>query len=188
MYIKSFKFILFLLIFSCFVFASNAQSSSSYFVRFKVIEPVGQDLQIQIRGYRHAGDPWYFPIIKVNSQSSVWSDWIDLSGWNWHGKINRSGGIAEYPSISLTILKSPKNTKIDKVKFEVELSDAPSEKSSVIKFTEESDSDTIIFLAPFPLRENAKDFETATQMIERQTIWAKEATGGGDGPRAASGH
>ncbi|MGI8669931.1 MAG: hypothetical protein ACR2J3_08835, partial [Aridibacter sp.] len=69
-------------------------------------------------------------------------------------------------------------TAVKDSEFEVQLADSPSEKDVVISFTEQSNSDRIIFLAPYPLRENAKEFETATQMIDRQTQWTKEATDG----------
>ncbi len=158
--------------------SAQSQNKSSVYIRFKVTEPVSQNLQVTISGYRHLHPNWYFPRIQKKLGSDTWSEWIDLSAWDWHGKIFRSGGIAEYPSISLSVRdlankKKPKNSK-----FEVQLSDKPSDKNILISFTEKIDSDTLIFLAPYPLKENAKDFETASQMVNRQARWANEAING----------
>lgn len=60
----------------------------------------------------------------------------------------------------------------------VELADAPSEKAVVHSFSESSESDTIAFLLPTPLREKAVEFETGSQMAARHMAWAKAATGG----------
>ena len=60
----------------------------------------------------------------------------------------------------------------------VELADAPSEKAVIHSFSESSESDTIAFLLPTPLREKAGEFETGSQMAARHMAWAKAATGG----------
>jgi hypothetical protein len=152
--------------------------NSSVFIRLKVKQPVSQNLQVTVSGYRHLGEDWYFPRINNKVSANEWSEWIDLSSWNWHGKAFRSGGIAEYPALSLAVKDLVKKQKIENCEFEVQLSDQPSDRNIPISFTEKSDSNTIIFLAPFPVRENSKDFETASQIIERQANWAKEATKG----------
>lgn len=174
----SFLFALFLAVFLAglfFVPSVKAQTKNfPYFLRFKVTKPAApQNAKVTISGFRHAGDPWYFPRIEQDAQAGQWSDWIDLSEWKWHGKIFRSGGIAEYPSISLSVAGAAAGSE-----FEVQLADAPGEKGIVASFKEQSASDTIIFLAPYPLRENFRELETARQMIERQAKWANEATGG----------
>lgn len=161
-----------------FIFASGTQifaqqKNTNYFIRFKVTKPSLPNAEVSIGGNRHAGSPWYFDAIQATAAANQWSDWIDLSGWEWHEKLDRSGGIAEYPAITLTVKNSGGGSE-----FEVQLADKPAEKSVVVSFTEQSSSNRIVFLAPFPLREKAKDFETASQMIERQAKWAKEATGG----------
>lgn len=167
-------FVLFTLFF--FNCSLKAQKGSfSVYIRFKVNKPSSQNLNVTIGGYKHE-DPWYFPDIQVNAKANQWSEWVNLTKWDWHGKLSRSGGLAEYPAISLTV-KDSSGQAVKDSEFEVQLAEAPTEKDALISFTEKSDSDKIIFLAPFPLHENAKDFETATQMIDRQTRWAKEAAG-----------
>ncbi|MGI8669881.1 MAG: hypothetical protein ACR2J3_08530, partial [Aridibacter sp.] len=164
-----------LCLFNCSLKAQR--SNFSVYIRFKVNKPASQNLNITIWGYKHE-EPWYFPKIEVNAKADQWSEWINLTKWDWHGKVNRSGGLAEYPAISLIIQDLTNDTPVKDSEFEVQLADSPSEKDVVISFTEQSNSDRIIFLAPYPLRENAKDFETATQRIDRQTQSTKEATDG----------
>lgn len=158
--------------------STSRKYNYSYFIRFKVIKPTSQNLKVVINGYRHESDPWNFsPIEKDAAAGNHWSEWIDLSKWDWHGKVFRSGGIAEYPSISLTVADTATGRRVEGCKFEVQLADSPADEGVVITFSEQSGSDTINFLAPYPLRKNAGEFETATQMIQRQTQWAKEAVG-----------
>ncbi len=164
-----------LCLFNCSLKAQKG--SFLVYVRFKVVKPaVSQNLKVTVGGYRHE-EPWYFPDIEVDAKANQWSEWINLSKWDWHGKLSRSGGLAEYPAISLTV-KDLSGQAVKDSEFEVQLAEAPSEKDVLISFNEKSDSGKIVFLAPYPLHKNFKEFETASQMIERQTQWAKEATDG----------
>ncbi len=163
-----------LCLFNCSLKAQKG--SFLVYIRFKVVKPVSQNLKVTVGGYRHE-DPWYFPDIEVDAKANQWSEWINLSKWDWHGKLSRSGGLAEYPAISLTVKDSSGQT-VKGSEFEVQLAESPTEKDALISFTEKSDSGKIVFLAPYPLHKNFKEFETATQMIDRQTRWAKEAADG----------
>lgn len=171
-----------LLIFSlfslCFFNCSlKAQKNSfSVYIRFKVKNPASQNLKVIISGYRHE-EPWHFPVIEVKTESDQWSEWVNLSQWDWHSKLSRSGGVAEFPSLSLTVQNLETGELAKTSEFEVQLAENPDEKDVLISFNEKSDSSRIVFLAPYPLHKHFKEFETATQMIDRQLRWAKEAAG-----------
>ncbi|NNE99456.1 MAG: hypothetical protein HKN25_10600 [Pyrinomonadaceae bacterium] len=152
-------------------------SRLSVFIRFKVVKPSSKNIRVTTTGRRHAGAPWNFPRIDRVVKSDEWSDWIELSDWKWHGKIYRAGGIAEYPSLQLTLSDLERRKKPAGCELQVQLSDSPTEKNVVINFSEKSDGNSIMFLAPYPLRENAKDFETARQMASRHAAWAEEIVG-----------
>ncbi len=149
--------------------------AADIYLRARVIEPTltqstkGQKLAIG--GHPHE-DPWTFPL-KTTAASNEWSEWVNLSDWKWHGRMNRAGGIAEWPSVMITLEPASKTG----VAMEVELGDAPTDAGVVLKFTERSESSVIGFLVPNPLREHKDEFETGSQMCERQLKWAKEATG-----------
>ena len=86
-------------------------------------------------------------------------------------------GLAEYPSISLSVFDLSFKKKVMGSEFEVELADAPNPQGVVKSFTEKSDGNQVVFLAPYPLRKNIKEFETGRQMAQRRAKWAKEAVG-----------
>ena len=80
--------------------------------------------------------------------------------------------------MKMSVSTSDGSSQIKGCVFEVQLADAPDEKGVVHDFTEKSASDTVAFLVPFPLRKNAAEFETGSQMAARHSKWAKEATAG----------
>ncbi|MDB5353662.1 MAG: hypothetical protein JWN24_115 [Phycisphaerales bacterium] len=153
-------------------------SAAEIFVRAKLPNTTGDHFKLTIGGFRHAGDPWQFPGASVEAAAGEWSPWVDVSKWPWHGKVNREGGIAEWPSMTIGAERNEAaGVKRDRT-IEVELADAPDEGHVVHHFTESSESNTIGFLVPNPLREHAKEFETGSQMAARHLAWAKQATGG----------
>lgn len=174
--------LVFALIFTLFICADikaeAQQKTTPVFIRLKLIEPVAGRFSVMIGGFRHDGEPWVLPNTTIEVGANTWSEWVDLSKYPFHGKMQRSGGIAEYSSIKLSVNILPSMEMVKGCAFSVELADQPNEKSVVISFTEKSESSVIAFLAPTPLRENAKDFETGSQMAARHAKWAKEATGG----------
>lgn len=157
-------------------------NKSPYFMRFKVIQPSEIRFKITSVGSRHQGgttwSDWCFPSAVTEINGNVWSEWLDLTNYPWHKRLNRAGGIAEFPSIKLTAAPVNSTTPINLYTFNVQLADAPDEKNVLVSFTENSETNSIGFLAPYPLRENVKEFETGSQMAARHFKWAKEATGG----------
>ena len=153
---------------------SARPGESEVFIRFKVTQPTSDKLRVTMSGYRHKGAPWRFPVIRTDISGNEWSEWIDLSKWKWHGKVFRAGGIAEFPSLRLLVRDMGSKKTTAGCEFEVQIADGPSEKNVVISFTERSDGNEIAFLAPYPLRRNAEEFETGRQMAARHARWAKE--------------
>src|SRR5206468_2042784 len=78
-------------------------AGADVFIRVKVIEPTGAQFKITFGGHRHAGEPWQFPEPSTQAAGGAWSPWTDLSKWPWHGKIDRVGGVAEWPSMRVGV-------------------------------------------------------------------------------------
>lgn len=152
--------------------------SSPVFIRFKVNAPAGNKFSVVTGGFIHSGEPWVLPNTTTAVAVGAWSEWVDLSKYPWHEKMNRSGGVAEYPSIKMTVTNAETGAPANGCAVSVQLADRPDEKSAVVSFEEKSRSNIIGFLVPIPLRENAKDFESGSQMTARHAKWAQEATGG----------
>ena len=165
--------------------ATTAQAAEVY-VRFKVVEPQGEKFRVTTGGFRHDGknDQWHLPNEKVEVEGGAWSRWVDLTRADLHGRLNRQGGVAEWPAMKLDVAAvevkdkpSPKNP-LAGCTLEVQLADKPDPAGVVITFTEKSASNAVGFLLPHPLREKKAEFETGSQMAARHRAWAKEATGG----------
>lgn len=159
------------------LFCGLSANGADVFVRVRVAEPASPKFRIVIGGYRHAGDPWQFPEITTETAGGAWSSWVDLRKWPWHGKVDREGGLAEWPSMRIGIQAGGERIR-GCCAMQVQLADAPDQGHVVHDFTEKSDSDQIGFLVPHPLREHAAEFETGTQMAARHRLWADQATGG----------
>jgi hypothetical protein len=182
-YYRGYRIIFIFSVFFLWFAANSAKAqekiNTAFFMRFRIVEPAGSRFRVNSGGYRHNSDPsWYLPEAATEVAGGEWSAWFDLSNYPLHGRLDRSGGIAEFPSIRLSAARLDSGEPVKNCKFSVQLADKPDEKSVVVSFDELSESNTIVFLAPVPLRKNAKDFETGTQMTARHARWAKEATGG----------
>jgi len=175
---------------------SAAADAADVFVRFKVVQPQGAKFRVTAGGFRHDGtsDQWYLPREKTDVPGGEWSPWLDLAKWPLHNRTNREGGIAEWPSMTLSVAPldekgrparqgdagaSPaaKDT-VAGCRLEVQLADRPDPAAVVISFAEKSESATVGFLLPHPLREKKAEFETGSEMTVRHAAWAKEAAGG----------
>src|SRR5262249_54893931 len=141
--------------------AVSETRSADVFLRFKVIRPVAEHYRVGVRGHRHQGPVWYIPEKTYDAVGGAWSEWIDLRDWPLHGRLNRVGGLAEWPSLRIAVHaveKSKPETRNSKLEtgnspgcaLDVQLADGASEDKVVIRFTESSESDTICFLIPTP--------------------------------------
>lgn len=147
------------------------------FARFRVLEPAGEKFRVTTGGFIHNPN-WYLPAVANEVEGGAWSEWLDLREWPWHGRLDRAGGVAEWPAMKLSVARVDSNEAVKGTALEVQLADKPDEEKVVINFTERSESNTIAFLVPHPLREHKDEFETGSQMTARHFAWAKAATKG----------
>lgn len=185
----------------------SSDKSGPVFLRLRVLEPQRRFV-VRIGGWG-AGmlhlSPWRVPQAYLPADAkdwrdvnkwlapNTWSPWVDLSDRDWHGRLDREGGFAEWPSLGIQLRGDDQtgqvNAAIDeitvenanypgRVRIEVQLATAPSEEAVVKTFTEEGAYGQIVFLLPTPLTEHLDEFETGAQMTARHRAWAEEVTGG----------
>lgn len=149
------------------------------FLRAKVLTPAGGPFRITTGGHLHQFmGTWYLPSVSFDVTAGQWSAWLDITNWPWHGRLNRFGGLAEWPSMKLSVTDLSTGQATNGCQLAVELAEHPYEGSVVISFTEPSASNHVYFLVPNPLQTYASEFETGTQMAARHFAWAQEATCG----------
>jgi hypothetical protein len=167
-------------------FGLGAARAADVFVRFKVLEPPGERFRVSAGGFIHVPN-WSLPGESVEVAGGQWSRWLDLRKWPLHGRLDREGGLAEWPAMKLTLNRMDGDKPIrggshDRQEclssVEVQLADKPDAESVVISFREKGGSNAIAFLLPHPLREKKGEFETGSQMTARHLAWAKAASGG----------
>ncbi|GMU23460.1 MAG: hypothetical protein AMXMBFR13_35380 [Phycisphaerae bacterium] len=151
--------------------------AAEVFIRFRLTEPSGERFRVRVGGHCHHGPNWFPSGKSAEVKGDAWSDWIDLRDWPLHERAQRVGGLAEWPSLKLSVSRLSEGEEIAGCAFEVQLADAPAEDKVVISFSERSASETIGFLVPHPLRERAGEFETGSQMTDRHLAWAREIAG-----------
>ncbi|MBN1420104.1 MAG: hypothetical protein JXP34_15100 [Planctomycetes bacterium] len=165
---------------SAVVFLAPPAGAADVFVRAKVLEPPGERFVLTTGGFRHDGrsGQWYLPSRRIEVAGGAWSEWIDAGAWDLHGRLDRSGGVAEWPAMKLSVARGGGGDPIRGCTLAVQLADRPAGDAVAIAFEESSGSETIGFLLPWPLRERKIEFETGSQMAARHLAWAREATGG----------
>ncbi len=158
--------------------AAHVGQAAELFIRVKVKQPTGERCRIRVGGHRHEGPAWTLPERTFEAVPGQWSEWFDLSEYPLHKRLRRAGGLAEWPSLKLTVRNVGSDAEIEGCAMECQLADQPAEDHVVVSFSEHSESDTICFLLPNPIREHADQFETGSQMAKRQLAWAREVAGG----------
>ena len=83
--------------------SATSARAAAVFLRVRVTQPVLKEYTITAGGHRHANEPWSLPSQRIKVPGNDWSDWQDLSKWPWHGRASRAGGVAEWPSMSLSV-------------------------------------------------------------------------------------
>ena len=114
-------------------------------MRFKLLEPTETSYYIQIGGYIHV-EPWTLPSAvwpagadsdrSKRVGSGVFTDWFDLgkyAGPKLHGRLDRAGGVAEFPNITADFVTS---TDSPTRKVVIELATAPDSRAVVKRFEE----------------------------------------------------
>jgi len=155
----------------------TSASAADIYLRFQVTDPPSGRFQVSTGGHIHNA-PWALPSESVEGEGGKWSRWTDLTKLPLHGKLDRAGGLAEWPTLSLTVSRAEGGEAIRGCALRVQLADKPDVKSIVIEFTEKGASNSIKFLLPHPLRRKKAEFETGSQMTARHLAWAREASGG----------
>lgn len=163
-----------------------ARAADGVFVRFQLREPDAAWF-VKLGGYIH-NDPWYLPnavwpekadkLATNRIAAGEWSPWFDLgthAGKRMHGRLNRAGGIAEFPNVTAQFVAG---TNTAKKHVMIELATAPDESAVVKRFDEKFSGDLTSFLVSPTLRADAKSLETAAQMTARRLEWAKEVSDG----------
>lgn len=171
----------------CLAANLQAQESAGVFVRFKLVEPEDASYYIQLGGYIHKPN-WYLPKAEIPAgakqdktkrlESGEFSDWFDYqkhAGKLLHGRLNRAGGIAEFPNVTARFLT---DDPAETLKVIIELADQPSADAVVKRLQESFQGDLTSFLISPNLRQDSDSLETASEMTARRLSWAKAATSG----------
>ena len=165
----------------------HACAESGVFVRFRLVEPKDTSYFVRLGGYIHRS-PWYLPKAVwpqgadkdktkrvASGEPTAWFDLKKHAGKRFHGRISRSGGVAEFPNVTADfIVSSDSETR----KVAIELATSPDERAVVKRFEESYRGSLTSFLVSPDLTEDTGSLETASEMTERHLSWATEASGG----------
>jgi hypothetical protein len=157
------------------------------FVRFKVLQPRGARHYVRLGGYIHKS-PWYLKRVVIPAgadrdatkriAAGQFTEWFDLgahAGKLLHGRLNRAGGVAEFPNVTADFISDKPAQRRTAV---IELATAPDARRVVRRFEEDFAGSLTSFLVSPDLAKDADSLETAAQMTQRRLRWAREATGG----------
>jgi len=166
---------------------AHADEPAGVFVRFRLLEPGDTSYHIQLGGYIHVPN-WYLPkcVIPAGAdkdktqrlEPGAFTAWFDLkahAGAFLHQRLNRAGGVSEFPNVTARFVT---DTPAAHRKIVIELADQPNTASVVRRFEESFAGDLTSFLVSPDLQKDAGSLETAGQMTARRLAWAEAATGG----------
>lgn len=164
-----------------------ARAEDGVFVRFKMNEPANAKFYLELGGYIHA-EPWYLPRgtippeaegkSAVRAASGAWTEWFDLEAWagqRLHGRLNRAGGMAEFPNVTVRWIAEPAAARRE---VEIELATARDAGHVVKRWRESFAGDLTSFLVSPHLAADAAQLELASEGTARRRRWAREASGG----------
>ncbi|MCM8817028.1 MAG: hypothetical protein NC913_05910 [Candidatus Omnitrophica bacterium] len=150
-------------------------------------EPSNAKYFVKIGGYIHIPN-WYIPVAYIpgdaTRDASYWikagnfTPWFDLkkhAGNSLHGRLNRAGGVAEFPNITAEFIT---DINAENRKVVIELSTFPDEESIVKRFEESFTGSLTSFLVSPYLKKDADHLEIANQMTQRRLSWAYQVTQG----------
>ena len=167
--------------------AETRPPDQGVFVRFRLLQPENEKYYVRLGGYVHV-EPWHLRAAVVPASADkdparrlaagAWTDWFDLkthAGKSLHGRMNRSGGVAEFPNVTAEFATGETSAKCRAM---IELATAPSPQNIVKRFDESFAGHRTSFLVSPDLAKDADSLESLSQMQERHLRWAREATGG----------
>ncbi len=161
---------------------SSAGHADTY-ARFRVHQPVQANVHLLLGGYIHK-TPWYLPKGRFPGEKDAtfpagrWSEWLNISEWagdRMHGRMNRAGGVAELPNMTIDIRCSVNSPTRD---IEIELATAPKPEAVRKRLRERFTGTLTSFLVSADLEKDADQLETAGEMTARRLAWAREASRG----------
>ncbi len=153
------------------------------FVRLTMLEPRTGKYHVVFGGTLHKCDPVWYLRDRVwpsggavaAGQPTPWFNVSQYAGKNFHGRMNRAGGVAELPYITADFIATP---PAERRRVVIEIASAP-DAGAVVKRFEESYAGSLTgFLVSPDLKADAELLETAAQMTERRLGWARQASGG----------
>jgi hypothetical protein len=167
--------------------ARSRPADQGVFLRIKLLEPAAATYFIRLGGHIHE-PPWFLspqtwpPDAEQNVANTLaagqFTEWFGVGRWagaKLHGRMNRAGGIAELPNITIDVVTSPPSASHRVV---IELATAPTDTSVVRRFDETFEGSRTSVLVSPRLARDAEEIETLGQMAQRHLRWAREATGG----------
>jgi len=166
---------------------AGAQLAPGVHVRFKLVEPADTAWHVRLGGHTHRPN-WRLPAGTIPPGADrdktlrippgQFSDWFDLkahAGKSLHGRLNRAGGVAEFPNVTARFVT---DSPAPRRHILIELAERPSARSVVKRMEESFTGELTSFLVSPTLRRDAEQLETASQMTRRRLAWARQATGG----------
>ncbi len=154
----------------------GVNAADGVFVRFKLTKPAKGAYYIRLRGYIHRPN-WYLPQTVFpkgaakdpgkRAKAGEYTDWFDVKAWagkKLHGRMNRSGGVAEFPNVALNFVIDQAGPEREVV---IELATARDPKAVVKTFTERFAGNFTSFLVSPSLKRDKDELETFSQMCER---------------------
>ena len=162
-------------------------AADDVFIRFTLTEPAGARYYVRLAGFIHKS-PWYLPKAVwpqgadkdgakrvLAGEATPWLNFSRHAGKRFHGRLQRAGGVAEFPNVTTDFVVDPPAADRRVV---IEIATAPSAKAVAKRFEETfSGSLTSFLVSPDPGRD-ADDLECASQMTERRLRWARAASRG----------
>ncbi|NQT84022.1 hypothetical protein HQ563_13430 [bacterium] len=167
--------------------AGATAAENGVFVRLKLLHPQSEKYFVRLGGHIHIS-PWYLrrAVIPYGADGEAakrlatgeWTGWFDLkahAGELLHGRLNRAGGVAEFPNITAEFVTEGKHPRRVAV---IELATAPVPERVVKRFEESFTGSRTTFLVSPDLAKDADSLESLSQMEQRHLEWARGATGG----------
>ena len=155
-----------------------APADDGVFVRFALEEPKDAEYFVRLGGYIHKS-PWYLPKAVVPEaadkdatrrlpagQFTPWFDLRKFAGDRMHGRLNRSGGVAEFPNVTAQFICDPEAQRRNVV---IELATAADDAHVVRRWQESFTGSLTSFLVSPALARDAGDLETASVLLETVT-------------------
>ena len=165
----------------------TATADDGVFVRFRLLEPKDSGYYVRLGGYIHKS-PWYLPKAVIPDgadkdlakrleagQFTPWFDLAEHAGDRLHERLNRAGGVAEFPNVTADFVC---DLAVEQRTVIIQLATSNSEDRIVREWNESFSGSLTSFLVSPHLARDASHLETAAEMTARRLDWARAATGG----------